>query len=79
MVLTGVPFIVFRASRGAVVLEGTGLARERPMSTYTLAPPVDPQVPAGPRAVVLWTLALLGVAAGVSSVAFAVTNDTIGA
>jgi signal transduction histidine kinase len=48
------------------------------MSTYTLAPPVDPQVPAGPRAVVLWTLALLGVAAGVSSVAFAVANDTIG-
>jgi signal transduction histidine kinase len=49
------------------------------MSTYTLAPPVDPQLPAGPRAVVLWTLALLGVAAGVSSVAFAVANDTIGA
>ena len=49
------------------------------MSTYTLVPGVDPQVPAGPKAVVLWTLALLGVAAGVSSVVFAVTNDTIGA
>ena len=49
------------------------------MSTYTLVPGADPQVPAGPKAVVLWTLALLGVAAGVSSVVFAVTNDTIGA
>src|SRR3954462_1015276 len=79
MVLMGVPFIVFRASCGAVVLKGTGLTRERRMSTYALAPPVDPQIPAGPRALVLWTLALLGVAAGISSVAFAVANDTIGA
>ena len=49
------------------------------MSTYTLAPGVGPKVPTGPRAAVLWTLALVGIAAGVSSVAFALTNDTIGA
>src|SRR4051812_35301755 len=48
------------------------------MSTYTLVSGAGPQVPAGPKAVVLWALALLGVAAGVSSVVFAVTNDTIG-
>src|SRR4051812_27922029 len=79
MVLVGVPFIVFRASRGPAVLEGTGLANERRMSTYTRSQRVDPQTPAEPRAVGGWTLARLGVAAGAPSVAFALTNDTIGA
>jgi signal transduction histidine kinase len=45
------------------------------MSAYA---EVDPQAPNGPRAIVLWTLALLGIAAGLSSIAFALSNDTIG-
>ena len=44
-----------------------------------MAPGVGPKVLPGPRAAVLWTLALVGIAAGISSVAFALTNDTIGA
>jgi signal transduction histidine kinase len=50
------------------------------MSSFAVAAEVPtPATVRSPRRSVLWTLALLGVAAGVSSVAFAVTNDTIGA
>jgi hypothetical protein len=78
MVLAGAPFSVVLRESPSGRPDRTGLERSK-MSTYALAREGDPQAPGGPGAVVLWALALLGLAAGLSSVAFAVTNNAIGA
>src|SRR5262245_13261717 len=49
------------------------------MSTYALAPSAEHDLARGPSAPAPWAIAALGVAAGVSSLIFALTNDAIGA
>ena len=48
------------------------------MATYVAAPAADPEIAHAPSPSALWAIALLGFAAGASSLVFALTNDTIG-
>src|SRR5262245_20001733 len=54
----------------------TRSVRKERMSTYALAP-AEPHVVRNPSAAALWMVAVLGVVAGASALAFALTNDAI--